>query len=384
MNEQIFSFSLPLHLSKTLLYDLKSIKMIPNAKDAARSKLEGIPIAIKDNFTTVSFKTTCGSKMLSNYHPSCFDCTVINKLVTESGAILIGKTNLDEFAMGSGTTDSSFGPTINPWKSGLSFAPSFHSDPGKQSDSMTDDNISFGCAKTFKEDKGRDGTSQRAEDADGLKRSSDSGGERDGINGLNDHGYDRNPRKQRFANSTESNVDTFSASFGTFVTSGHGSQSGPVQLDGDASSSSASSFPSSSRFASSSLPSASSGSNFKNEEGVNIAAGHENNLNSPSCGYPTINHPPLDYNHVANDVETCGEEGMKPSQSITENSQTFSDQQISNELIEDWFVAGGSSGGSAVAVATGSVFAAIGSDTGGSTRHPAALVGVVGFNQLTD
>ena len=94
---------------------LTQARAVDKKGDFSKS-LAGIPVAIKDIFCTAGVKTTAASKILENYIPP-YSATVVEKLI-EQGAVILGKTNMDEFACGSSTETSYFGQTKNPWDLG--------------------------------------------------------------------------------------------------------------------------------------------------------------------------------------------------------------------------------------------------------------------------
>lgn len=93
---------------------LKKAEEFDNSFEKSKEKkLGGIPISLKDVFSTKDIQTTCASRILEGYNP-VYSATAVDKILNED-AIILGKTNLDEFCHGSGTTTSYYGPSRNPW-----------------------------------------------------------------------------------------------------------------------------------------------------------------------------------------------------------------------------------------------------------------------------
>ncbi len=103
-----------------LTIDHEGARVAADAADAAfaanedAGPLHGVPVAVKDNMVTRGTETTCASQILAGYVPP-YDATAVRRL-REGEAVIVGKTNLDEFAMGSSTENSAYGPSRNPWE----------------------------------------------------------------------------------------------------------------------------------------------------------------------------------------------------------------------------------------------------------------------------
>lgn len=114
--ERISQTEKKIHAYITIMPDMalaQAVQADEQIKKGQAGPLTGIPLAIKDIICLQGAPTTCGSHILENFYPP-YDATVIEKLKA-AGAVFVGKANMDEFAMGSSTENSYFGPTYNPW-----------------------------------------------------------------------------------------------------------------------------------------------------------------------------------------------------------------------------------------------------------------------------
>ncbi|MBI3492053.1 MAG: Asp-tRNA(Asn)/Glu-tRNA(Gln) amidotransferase subunit GatA, partial [Acidobacteria bacterium] len=105
-----------LHAFNTVVPDRALARAAEIDRDLDRWRdrpLVGVPVALKDNLCTRGVRTTASSRILEHYVPP-YDATVVSRL-EEAGAVIVGKTNCDEFAMGSSNENSAFGPVHNPW-----------------------------------------------------------------------------------------------------------------------------------------------------------------------------------------------------------------------------------------------------------------------------